>query len=248
MAEVQIPISLGNRIIFVENVKAKPSSHRSRAPGFLRIAPIDSGQQITELGRGDRHRAVDRARPQEAAPFQPLREQAGSLAVMPDHLQQVASATTKAKQLSAQRIAPQYLLYLQRQARKALPHVGVAGRQLYPHAARNRNHGSVSSPRMMRSRLSTSTSQSTITRRPFTLTISIRRQPSPVTFSGCSGTITAGTNPSAALHRRHGMVSQVLHEHAASLSAASHAYRSRRLTKCAKDSGHYPPQGPIIET
>ena len=45
----------------------------------------------------------------------------------------------------------------------------------------------------------------------------------------------------AALHRRHGMVSQVLHEHAASLSAASHANRSRRLTKCAKDSGHYPP-------
>src|SRR5712672_3645373 len=83
MAEVQIPISLGNRIIFVENVKAKPSSHRSRAPGFLRIAPIDSGQQITELGRGDRHRAVGRARPQEAAPFQPLRKQAGSLAVMP---------------------------------------------------------------------------------------------------------------------------------------------------------------------
>jgi hypothetical protein len=76
-----------------------------------------------------------------------------------------------------------------------IPHVGVAGRQPYPHAARNRNHGSVSSPRMIGSRLSTSTSQSTITRRPFTLTISIRRQPSPVTFSGCSGTITAGTNP-----------------------------------------------------
>ena len=42
----------------------------------------------------------------------------------------------------------------------------------------------------------------------------------------------------AALHRRHGMVSQVLHEHAASLSAASHANRGRRLTKCAK-VGHY---------
>ena len=42
----------------------------------------------------------------------------------------------------------------------------------------------------------------------------------------------------AALHRRHGMVSQVLHEHANSLSAASQANRSRRLTKCAKNSGH----------
>src|ERR1700716_281939 len=39
-----------------------------------------------------------------------------------------------------------------------------------------------------------------------------------------------------ALHRRHRMVHQVLHEHAASLSAATHANRSRRLIKCAKDS------------
>jgi transposase-like protein len=34
------------------------------------------------------------------------------------------------------------------------------------------------------------------------------------------------------------MVHQVLHENAASLSAATHANRSRRLIKCAKDSGH----------
>ena len=139
-------MALGNRIIFVKNVKAKPSSHRSRTPGFLRIAPIDSGQQITELGRGDRHRAVGRARPQKAAPFQPLRKQAGSLAVMPDHLQKIAPASTKAKQLPAQRITSQHLLHLQRQARKALPHVGVTGRQPHPDAARNWDHGRVSSP------------------------------------------------------------------------------------------------------
>src|SRR3954470_20778503 len=195
MAEVQIPMALGNRIIFVENVKAKPSSHRSRAPGFLRIAPIDSGQQITELGRGDRHRAVGRARPQKAAPFQPLRKQAGSLAVMPDHLQKIAPASTKAKQLPAQRITSQHLLHLQRQACKALPHVSVASRQPYPHAPRNWDHGRVSSPRMIRSRVSTSMSQSTITRRPFALTISIRPQPGSLRFSGCSATIIAGTNP-----------------------------------------------------
>ena len=44
---------------------------------------------------------------------------------------------------------------------------------------------------------------------------------------------------SAALHRRIGMVHQTLHEHAAALSAAGHANRSRRLIKCAKNSGHY---------
>ena len=58
-----------------------------------------------------------------------------------------------------------------------------------------------SSPRKIRSSVSTSTSQSTITRRPFAITISIRRQSVPVPFSGCSGTITAGTNPPMSLSR-----------------------------------------------
>ena len=58
-----------------------------------------------------------------------------------------------------------------------------------------------SSPRMIRSSVSTSTSQSTITRRPFALTISIRLQPGPVPFSGCSGTIIAGTNPATSPSR-----------------------------------------------
>ena len=149
-------MSLGNKIIFVENVKAKPSSDRRRPPGFLRISPVDAGQKITELGRGDRHHAVSRARPQEAAPFQPLRKQARSLTIVPDHLQQVASAPPKAEQMTAQRIATQYLLHLQGEWRKALPHVGVARRKPYPHAARKRNHGSVSSPRMIRPSVSTS--------------------------------------------------------------------------------------------
>ena len=112
--QIQMAMSLGERIIFVGNVKAKPSPHRGRAPGFLRISPIDSGQQVTKLGRRDRYRAVRRAWPQEAAPLQSLREQAGSLAVMPDHLQKIATAATKAKQMTAQRIALQHFLNLQR--------------------------------------------------------------------------------------------------------------------------------------
>src|SRR3974390_1054690 len=44
----------------------------------------------------------------------------------------------------------------------------------------------------------------------------------------------------AALHRRNGVVNQALHEHAAAVSTADHANRSRRLIKCAKDSRHYP--------
>ena len=46
---------------------------------------------------------------------------------------------------------------------------------------------------------------------------------------------------SPTLHRGNGMVRKTLHEHAAALPAAGHANRSRRLIKCAKDSGHYRP-------
>jgi hypothetical protein len=52
--------------------KIKSSPHRGWTPSFLRISPIDPGEQITELGRGDRHRAVGSRGPQKAAPFQAL--------------------------------------------------------------------------------------------------------------------------------------------------------------------------------
>src|SRR6201989_3201085 len=44
---------------------------------------------------------------------------------------------------------------------------------------------------------------------------------------------------STTLHRGHSLVRQMLHEHAAALSAANPANRSRRLIKCAKESARY---------
>jgi hypothetical protein len=77
--------------------KQKPLPDRCRSPRFLWVPPVDAGQQITELRGRDRHHADGRARPQETATFQSLREQAGTLAVMPDHLQQIAAPTAKAE-------------------------------------------------------------------------------------------------------------------------------------------------------
>ena len=54
------------------DLQAKTSADRGRTPGFLRMAPVDPGEQIAELGGGDSHRAIGGARPQEAAPLQPL--------------------------------------------------------------------------------------------------------------------------------------------------------------------------------
>ena len=108
---------------------------------------------------------------------------------MPDHLQQIAAAPTKAKQMSAQRIAPQHLLHQQRQTRKALPHIGVTGRQPYPHAARKRDHARSSTART-RASAAESTPLSTTTRRPHANTISIR----PATPTGACGKFSVPFN------------------------------------------------------
>src|SRR5215203_2242321 len=73
--------------------QAKTPANRGRAPGCLGMAPVDPRQQVAELGSRDRHRTIRGRRPQEAATLQLLREQAGSLPVMPDHLQEIAPPT-----------------------------------------------------------------------------------------------------------------------------------------------------------
>ena len=76
------------------------------------------------------------ARPDEAPALQPLREQARALAVVPDHLDRSPRLPRKTNRWPAVRIGLQRLLHQQRQARKAAPHVGVAGRQPHAHASR----------------------------------------------------------------------------------------------------------------
>jgi hypothetical protein len=84
-----------------------------------------------------------------------------------------------------------------------LPSESLAALPRIPHAGRKQNHRKLSSPWMIRSSASTSTSRSTITRRPFALTTSMRPQVASAPFSGCAGTIFAAaettlTKPSLA--------------------------------------------------
>ena len=72
--EAQQRLSSNDGITSAMIRKPKLSAHRCRTPGFLRIAPVNSGQQLTELGR--RNRAVGRAWPQKPPALQPLGEQA----------------------------------------------------------------------------------------------------------------------------------------------------------------------------
>src|SRR5258708_4722557 len=161
---------------------------RGRTPGFLRLC-----------GR-DRHHAVGCARPQEAAPLQPLGKQACALTVVPDHFQKVAAASTEAKQMAAQRVALKNLLDLQGQRRKALPHVGIASRKPHPHAGRQRDHRGRPSTSAATAAVSVATSTAPVIRirTPATNSISMPPPPAEPTGAGIasdSRATIAGTKP-----------------------------------------------------
>src|SRR5438046_2882163 len=167
--------------------------------GFLRVAPIDSGQQIAQLRRRDRYRFTGNRWPDKPSSLEFFCEQAGALAIVPNDLQKIAAFAPEAEKTAAHGVALEHFLHAQSQARKATPHVGMARRQPHSHARRDRDHRSVSSPRMIRSKTETSTLRSTITRRPFADTTSIV----PIAASAArsvinwtADTITAVTNTS----------------------------------------------------
>src|SRR5205823_15037623 len=60
--------------------------------------------------------------------------------VVPDDLDQIAADATEHIEIAGMRIAAERLLYLQRQAVHAFPHVGPADRQPHPSTAWNRDH------------------------------------------------------------------------------------------------------------
>src|SRR6516162_6682455 len=98
--------------------------------------------------------------------------------------------------MTAQRIAMQHLLHLQRQRGEAFAHVGVARRQPHPNSRRDRNHRR-SRTSMRRPSASTSMPASTMIRRPLVNSISIRRS---VEYSVAlrDESAAGGTGPSSA--------------------------------------------------
>src|SRR5438876_7193602 len=75
-----------------------------RPPCFLRVSPIDPGQEIAQLRRRDCNASICQRWPDEATALKTPRKQERSLPIMPNDLQEVASFTAKAKNMTAQRI------------------------------------------------------------------------------------------------------------------------------------------------
>lgn len=154
----------------IESDQATESNHKAlsdprRALGFLRIAPIDPGQQIGELRRRDRHRFTGDRRPDEPASLESFGKQACSLTIVPNDLQKITAFAPEAEKTAAHGVALEHFLHAQSQARKAAPHVGMARRQPHSHARRDRDHRRAR-PRAIRTTASISAPGPKTTRSP----------------------------------------------------------------------------------
>jgi hypothetical protein len=98
------------------------------------------------------------------------------------------------------RVQFQDLLHPKCKGWKATSHVGIARRNPHPHiwTGWKRDHRSVSSPRMIRSSASTSTSLSTITRLPFNATTSMQPSFDAALALPANGSVATTANPSSA--------------------------------------------------
>src|SRR5829696_5656953 len=187
--------------IRVPSYRAAPrteSACRTGTPGSLWMTPIDPLQKVAELRGRDRHGAVGRGRPEEAAPFEALGVKRQAEAVVPEHFDEIAATAAEDIEVAGVRIATEGLLDLEREAIHAAAHVGMACRQPDPHAGGDGNHRR-SSTSSTRARAAESTPASTMTCRPPGSTIAIRPTGPVRPAFRSSGRTTAGTKPSAEL-------------------------------------------------
>src|SRR5208337_1413276 len=78
--------------------------------------------------------------PQKTPALKTLGEQTRALSVVPDDLDQIASATAEDPQIAGMRIAFERFLHQKRQRAESFAHVGMAGREPHPRAARKCDH------------------------------------------------------------------------------------------------------------
>src|SRR5208337_4674572 len=93
-----------------------------------RASPVDPFQQHRQLRAAQRHGSLFRFRPDESAAFQSLGEQAQSVAIPPEQLDQIASPAAEDEDVTRMGILLQHRLCDRAQTRESPSQVGNAGR------------------------------------------------------------------------------------------------------------------------
>src|SRR5271163_887749 len=144
------------------------STSDRRSPDALGNPPVDALDQHGELRRTERDGAFEprHPRPHESALIEPLGEQAQPVSVPKKDLDDLGPLAPEGEQMAAKRILLQRALNQQRQPVHALPHVGVAQRQMHFHPCRHDHHRASSRSATCRRTASGSAPDGAKTRRP----------------------------------------------------------------------------------
>jgi hypothetical protein len=117
-------ISLSTAYAIGDVLSLRHSLHRkpTEAKAFCspRHPPIDPLEQHRQLRPAQDHHALLGTRPDESPALQPLGEQTQAIAIPPQQLDQIATATAKAKHVTRERILPEHRLRLSRRLSKPL--------------------------------------------------------------------------------------------------------------------------------
>src|ERR1700733_8597386 len=105
-----------------------------------RPSPVDAFEQHRELRAAQRDHSFVRLRPYEAAPFETFGEQAESVAVPPEQLDQIATLAAENENVARERVLFEHSLCDGAQACEAAPQVRDAGGDPDARAGRQRDH------------------------------------------------------------------------------------------------------------
>src|SRR5215510_3518267 len=94
--------------------------------GALWASPVNAFQQHRQLRSRQRYTAALSLRPDKAAAFQSLRKQTQTVAIPPQHLDQIATTTTKHEDMAGKRILFKNCLYRCAQSGKATAKIGYS--------------------------------------------------------------------------------------------------------------------------
>jgi hypothetical protein len=94
-----------------QNQTIKRLSNPRRTLGFLRVTPIDPGQQIAQLRRRDRYRFTGNRWPDEPSSLESFCKQACSLAIVPNDLHKIAAFAPEAEETAIHGVALEHFLH-----------------------------------------------------------------------------------------------------------------------------------------
>jgi hypothetical protein len=128
----KMPMHTGESALLLDNAL--------ECPGSLDVPPVDPFEKHRQLSWRERNGAALRLRPHEATLLQTLGEEAKTITIEPEALDDVTSSAAKNKDMTREGLQLEHSLYLGTEPMKSTAHIGHACCDPYPGPRWKLNH------------------------------------------------------------------------------------------------------------